>query len=420
MAVMIGHASKNERGEFYNGTGGDSTKQEVFIDEYRSGKGWRVVRPLDEGIAARIAENMENACNNDNIGYDMGDRYTLTNQAKQYNYNVSNVNVQCETDCSELVRVCVLYAIQPIGLSCPGWYTGNMIGTLCSIKKDTRILFEELKGDDFRYSSNLLRRGDILVRPGEHTQVVLTNGDGSEYAGTLSSGQLSIVIGELYTTETTREDSILREVAYVNNKYEPSIISSNIKLSVINYTDLLGDLFKIFAHVSGLTTGGSSSNDASEVSANTNFDTISDNKAKTVMRLLCDHGLNVASSVGVTANIKHESGSTFNTGAVGDYGTSFGLCQWHNERGTDMKNFVGSNWATNLSGQINFLIHELKTSYKGVWEKLNSVPNSLDGCKEAAEYFCIHFEIPADRYNKAKDRAKTAEEYWNMLIVQVS
>ena len=43
-----------------------------------------------------------------------------------------------------------------------------------------------------------------------------------------------------------------------------------------------------------------------------------------------DMGFNHAAACGVLANIQYESGA--NPGAVGDGGTSYGLCQWHNSR----------------------------------------------------------------------------------------
>ena len=74
-----------------------------------------------------------------------------------------------------------------------------------------------------------------------------------------------------------------------------------------------------------------------------------------------DH-LNGAQVVGILANIKRESG--FKPSSVGDNGTSFGICQWHNGRGTKMKKTAGSNWASNIEGQVDYLWKELTGSYK--------------------------------------------------------
>ena len=51
--------------------------------------------------------------------------------------------------------------------------------------------------------------------------------------------------------------------------------------------------------------------------------------------------LNCAGACGILANIKYESG--FNPKAKGDGGTSYGICQWHNNRYTNLKNLGVQN-----------------------------------------------------------------------------
>ena len=79
---------------------------------------------------------------------------------------------------------------------------------------------------------------------------------------------------------------------------------------------------------------------------------------------------------------------------------------------------VGSNWASNLSGQLDYLWYDITTNYTGVFNHLQSVSNDTSGVASAAEYWCIHFEVPSDKYNKAKQRAVTAIGYWNQLAKQ--
>lgn len=100
---------------------------------------------------------------------------------------------------------------------------------------------------------------------------------------------------------------------------KPSINLSNIRLSVINYTSSLSAIFN---------AGSNSCNQT----------VITDGLAsgpRTVVEYLTSKGLNAAAGIGVAANIKHES--NFRTSAVGDNGTSFGICQWHLGRGEAMK-----------------------------------------------------------------------------------
>ena len=124
-------------------------------------------------------------------------------------------------------------------------------------------------------------------------------------------------------------------------------------------------------------------------------------------------GLNVAAACGVLANIYAESG--FRPTVIGDNGTSYGLCQWHNGRYTNLINHCrqrGMDYSS-VQGQMSYLQHELSNSYTGVLNKLKSVPNTQDGAYDAASYWCIYFEVPANRYNVAVSRGNSAKSvYW--------
>ncbi|MCR4908968.1 MAG: hypothetical protein K5985_09050, partial [Lachnospiraceae bacterium] len=75
-------------------------------------------------------------------------------------------------------------------------------------------------------------------------------------------------------------------------------------------------------------------------------------------------GLNHAASSGVLANIRAES--NFNPAALGDNGTSFGICQWHATRYTALIDYCekkGLDYKT-LDGQLSYLNYELSGTYK--------------------------------------------------------
>lgn len=213
----------------------------------------------------------------------------------------------------------------------------------------------------------------------------------------------SVISSQLYSSENTKEDMLVREVGYLNSSYEPSISSSKIGLSVINYTTLLSDLFaELIPTISGTSD---SVTDTSKLTGN----------CKIAVDFFLSKGLNCAAACGVAGNIKHES--SFNTAAVGDYGTSFGICQWHLSRGSAMKSYVGSNWASNLTGQLEYLWHELQTGYKSVLSALQSVSNTELGCKSAADVFVRKFEIPANVDSESLKRQETAVSYFKQCIV---
>ena len=212
--------------------------------------------------------------------------------------------------------------------------------------------------------------------------------------------------GKLYTTQSTNADASIREVGYLDEDGKPSISPTGVKLSVINYTTLLGAFVSIFG---GSGSGGSGDN----------VDGIEPPQARECAEYFLRKGLNTAAAVGIIANIKRESG--FNTAAVGDHGTSFGICQWHNERGTAMKQLAGSNWASNLTGQLDYLWTELEGGYNtGVLVPLQGVENTEAGALSATEIWCRHFEIPADIDNEVILRQGYAKEYWASIIVTPS
>lgn len=168
MSVKIGHASIDERGDFRDGKPGDQTGKEVCIRDWYSA-GWnKVIRPNKAKRAEKIAKAMEEACRNDNIGYSQSSRSTLYTEAKEKQWEISKITQKCNTDCSALVRVCVCAA----GIEIGDIYTGNEAAVLKNTGKFT-ILTDKKYTDEDRY----LKRGDILLKEGIHTAIVLTNGE---------------------------------------------------------------------------------------------------------------------------------------------------------------------------------------------------------------------------------------------------
>lgn len=169
MAVKIGHASIDENNSARGGSAGDQTKKEVCTRNWynRSG-GWHtVIRPKDATAAEKIAKAMEQACANDNIGYDQNQRTTLYTKAKAANWDISKITEKCECDCSALVAVCVNAA----GISVSkDIYTGNQKSALKNTGK-----FEILTESKYLTKEDYLKRGDIILGSG-HTAITLSNG----------------------------------------------------------------------------------------------------------------------------------------------------------------------------------------------------------------------------------------------------
>lgn len=171
MSVMIAHASIDENGRAKGGKAGDNTGKEVCIRTWYNKPWGCVIRFKDAKMAEKVAACMEMAAKNNHIGYDQNQRNTLLTKARKYNYNVSKVAEDCETDCSALVSVACMYAGIPESMLT---LNGN-----CATTRTLRpILKASGEVDVFTtplYTSkpDKLIRGDILLKEGAHVAVVV-------------------------------------------------------------------------------------------------------------------------------------------------------------------------------------------------------------------------------------------------------
>lgn len=173
--VYIGSARIDERGKASGGQAGDQTGKEVSTQNwYDHSKGWIVLRPKDGAKAKKIAEAMQVACDNDNIGYDQYQNQSLWNLVKDKGFDPAKADKPCETDCARLVRVCCAYA----GIMADDFYTATEATVLMRTGE-----FIKLTDSKYTDAPDYLGAGDILVTKTKgHTVVVLSNGkyyDGS-------------------------------------------------------------------------------------------------------------------------------------------------------------------------------------------------------------------------------------------------
>lgn len=171
MAVRIGHASIDENGNASGGKAGDQTGKELCTRDWYT-KGWNVLlRPLNSALAEKSAAAMEAACRNENVGYDQGGRNTLYAKAKAVNFDLAAITQACECDCSSLVHVCAIAGGASLTYGSNGHTTRTMVKEFVASGDYVKII-------DSKYltSDKYLQRGDILVKEGSHTAMVLTDG----------------------------------------------------------------------------------------------------------------------------------------------------------------------------------------------------------------------------------------------------
>ncbi len=136
-----------------------------------------------------------------------------------------------------------------------------------------------------------------------------------------------------------------------------------------------------------------------------------------IFYFLTEHmGMPASSACGVIANIEHES--NFNPNALGDGGTSYGICQWHNpSRWDQLIEFCNSNgydWDT-MDGQLYYLEYEITQggeAYTGICSVLMSQTDTSQGAYQAGYEWCVRFERPEDAESKAVNRGYSAQNNW--------
>ena len=175
MAVKIGHASIDENGKATGGSAGDQTGKELCTRDWYT-KGWNVLlRPKSATVAELSARACEAACANENIGYDQGGRNTLYAKAKAAGYDIGKIDTGCECDCSSLMHVCAIAGGANLSYDSNGYTTRTMVSAYVASGD-----YQKLTDSKYLTSDKYLKRGDILVKEGSHTVMVLENGSAVE------------------------------------------------------------------------------------------------------------------------------------------------------------------------------------------------------------------------------------------------
>lgn len=169
--MRIGHASIDENGNASGGRGGDQTGKELCIRDWYT-KGWNVLlRPVRADLAEKSAGACEAACRNGQIGYDQSGRNTLYQKAKAVGFDLAAIAEPCECDCSSLMHVCAMAGGAKLSYGSNGYTTRTMVRPF--VQSGDYI---KLTDSRFLTTDKYLQRGDILVKEGSHTAMVLGSG----------------------------------------------------------------------------------------------------------------------------------------------------------------------------------------------------------------------------------------------------
>ena len=106
--------------------------------------------------------------------------------------------------------------------------------------------------------------------------------------------------------------------------------------------------------------------------------------------------------VGMMLNIAAESGFRPGVIVIDSNGLpSGGLFQHNGNRFEKLQQSLGPGWRRDWKGQINFALKEPKGQ--------EFLSTKFNNPKEASHWWTINFEVPGDRYNVARKRAKSPD-----------
>lgn len=170
MTVYIGSARKDSRGKFSGDAKGDQLQKSTpdYTGEvsqqpfYKHSKGWYVLRLENKSERSLLAKKMRTACDNNNIGYDQGSRYSILK-------NGVNSSTKTACDCSSLVRQCVKEA------------TGVDVGDFNTENERSVLLKSGLFYEVGVYTDSMnLCTGDVLVTKTKGHTVIVTKSEAKE------------------------------------------------------------------------------------------------------------------------------------------------------------------------------------------------------------------------------------------------
>ena len=171
MSVLIAHASIDERGQVSGGKAGDQNGKEVCTRAYYKDKYTCILRPNNSELAEKSAKFVEGVCGNPNVGYNQWKRNTLYTQANKVGFVAEKIETPCDCDCSSFMHTAAIAGGANIPYILNGATTRTMKKTFTSSG-----FYTELTDTMYLTSDDYLKRGDIVLKAGYHTFMVLEDG----------------------------------------------------------------------------------------------------------------------------------------------------------------------------------------------------------------------------------------------------
>ena len=222
-----------------------------------------------------------------------------------------------------------------------------------------------------------------------------------------SNGGSGFIASSLFESKNTREDAILREVAYLDKNYKPTTEQTDIKLCIANYTELFEAFWDAGLRMKLAKT--EVKYDYSKLHS----------KVKIIVEYFVDQGYCPAVGCGIAANIYYES--KFKAGNSKNKGKYIGLLSWTGKRAEKMQKYVGKKWEKEFSKQLEYLNLEIETSYKTSFKQYVLELDHLEATAQVSTlYFAHALKGLAFDSEEAFIRQQKAVEYFNQIVRKVT
>lgn len=186
---MISNCGKDENNNLRGGKAGDQTGHEWELRSWYS-RPWTVVLRPPKKAASTIARLATDAAKNNMIGYDQDQRTTFYTQLSKVGWEPKKIKVKCESDCSAGVSAIVIATGHLLNMkSLENVSKDNTTSTLKSALKNAG--FEVITKEKYLTSDKYLKKGDVLLYPGHHTAINVTDGSEIKKTETLKSKTLN-------------------------------------------------------------------------------------------------------------------------------------------------------------------------------------------------------------------------------------
>lgn len=174
---MISNSGKDENGRYIGGKAGDQTGKEWHIIPWYN-RPWNCVLRYNgdkkEKVRKLIAQMAKEAAENNNVGYDQGQRTTYYTALSAVGWKPKKIKKPCESDCSGGVCSNVKGAGYRLGIK----VLQNIPITTTHYMREVfkKAGFKVLTNSKYLKSDAYLLEGDILLNDSHHTATNITDG----------------------------------------------------------------------------------------------------------------------------------------------------------------------------------------------------------------------------------------------------